>query len=84
MKHHLTLDHVIPKSKGGPKSWDNLTTCCVPCNQKKGDKTPQEASMKLSREPQLPSNNLWSSAEWMMRKHGNKQIPNEWDKFLRR
>jgi len=84
LKNHLTLDHVIPKSRGGPKSWDNLTTCCVPCNQRKGDKTPLEASMRLIQEPRLPCNNLWSSAEWMMRKHGNKQLPTEWDKFLRR
>lgn len=82
MKHQLTLDHVIPKSRGGPKSWKNLTTCCVPCNQKKGDKTPSEARMKLICEPQLPSHNLWVSTEWMMRKHGTKDIPHEWKKFL--
>ena len=35
--HNLTLDHVIPRSKGGPNTWDNLVTCCGDCNVKKGD-----------------------------------------------
>tara|TARA_R110001632_G_scaffold192974_1_gene313867 strand:- start:857 stop:1384 length:528 start_codon:yes stop_codon:yes gene_type:complete len=82
MKHRLTLDHVIPKSKMGPKSWSNLVTCCVPCNQKKGNKTPSEASMELFSLPREPSWNLWSSSEWMMRKHGTKEIPTNWKKFL--
>ena len=82
MKHRLTLDHVIPKSKMGPKSWNNLVTCCVPCNQKKGNKTPSEASMELFSLPREPSWNLWSSSEWMMRKHGTKEIPTNWKKFL--
>ena len=79
----MTLDHVIPKSRGGPKSWDNLVTCCVPCNQKKGDKTPSEASMDLFKEPRAPNINLWSSIDWMMRKHGRRQLPESWNKFLR-
>ena len=81
-KGRLTLDHVIPKSRGGLKSWENLSTCCVPCNQRKGDKTPSEASMELIREPCEPNWNLWSSIEWMTRKHGIKKIPETWDKFL--
>ena len=81
-RHKLTLDHVIPKSRGGLKSWENLSTCCVPCNQKKGNKTPSEASMTLIRIPHQPSWNLWSSIEWMTRKHGIKKIPETWDKFL--
>lgn len=82
LKNQLTLDHVIPKSRGGQKSWENLVACCVPCNQKKGNKTPSEAHMKLFKEPRLPNHNLWSSPEWMMRKHGSKEIPTEWNKFL--
>ncbi len=82
MKHHLTLDHVVPKSKGGPKAWDNLVACCVPCNQRKGDKTPFEASMDLIREPKVPPHTLWSSVDWMMRKHGEKELPTNWKKFL--
>ncbi len=45
----FTLDHVNPKSQGGRTTWDNVVTCCYACNQKKGDKTPKQADMKLSK-----------------------------------
>ncbi|MDX2303017.1 MAG: HNH endonuclease [Microscillaceae bacterium] len=51
----LTLDHVIPRSKGGRSTWDNLVTACKHCNSKKGDYTPEEASMPLARQPFKPS-----------------------------
>ena len=41
----LTLDHVTPKSRGGPKSWDNIVACCHKCNQLKGNRLPQEAGV---------------------------------------
>jgi hypothetical protein len=82
VEDYLTLDHVTPKSRGGQKSWENLVACCVPCNQRKGDKTPSEASMSLSSPPREPSYNLWSSVDWMLRKHGTKKIPDTWEKFL--
>jgi len=50
----LTIDHVIPRWKGGPHSWDNLVACCRRCNLKKGDKTPQQAHMKISNRPRRP------------------------------
>jgi 5-methylcytosine-specific restriction endonuclease McrA len=50
----LTLDHVIPRWVGGPHTWDNLVTCCRKCNLKKGDKTPQQANMKLKKTPKQP------------------------------
>lgn len=50
----LTIDHVIPKWMGGPHTWDNLVACCRKCNLKKGDKTPQQARMKLFRPPRRP------------------------------
>ena len=50
----LSLDHVIPKSRGGGRGWLNLVTCCHTCNQKKGNKTPSEASMALIRTPFVP------------------------------
>jgi hypothetical protein len=43
---NLTIDHVIPKSRGGKNSWTNMVTCCSKCNSKKGDRTPEEANMK--------------------------------------
>jgi 5-methylcytosine-specific restriction endonuclease McrA len=51
----LTLDHVIPKSRGGRSSWDNLVTACKRCNSKKGDFTPAEAGMPLQQSPYKPS-----------------------------
>ena len=50
----LTLDHVIPKSKGGPKSWNNLVTCCKKCNQKKGNLLPIESGMIPYKKPTKP------------------------------
>ncbi|MEW6508356.1 MAG: HNH endonuclease [Bacteroidota bacterium] len=43
----LTIDHVIPKSKGGDDSWENLVAACLPCNNRKGDRKPEEANMQL-------------------------------------
>ena len=50
----LTIDHVVPRWAGGPHTWDNLVACCRRCNLKKGDKTPQQAHMKLSKRPRRP------------------------------
>jgi 5-methylcytosine-specific restriction endonuclease McrA len=52
----LTIDHVIPKSKGGTNKWDNLVTCCRKCNLKKGNKFLSETSMILRSEPKVPFN----------------------------
>lgn len=54
-KKELTLDHVLPRSRGGGDSWKNLATCCGACNLKKGDRTPEEAKMPLRYEPYRPS-----------------------------
>jgi len=48
----LTLDHVIPKSRGGHSNWDNLVACCKRCNNRKGSSLPEEAGMKLAKRPQ--------------------------------
>jgi 5-methylcytosine-specific restriction endonuclease McrA len=48
---NLTLDHVIPKSKGGESTWENLVACCFACNNRKGNRTPQEAGMTLAKPP---------------------------------
>lgn len=50
----LTFDHVIPKSRGGKTTWENIVTCCQKCNAKKADKTPAEARFKLMKEPVKP------------------------------
>jgi 5-methylcytosine-specific restriction endonuclease McrA len=52
---NLTVDHVIPKSRGGEDTWENLTTACIRCNNKKGDRTPEEARMHIMNSPKKPS-----------------------------
>jgi len=52
---NLTLDHVIPKSRGGKNEWTNLVTSCSRCNLKKADRTPDEARMKMKHQPFAPS-----------------------------
>ncbi|HZB46452.1 MAG TPA: HNH endonuclease, partial [Pyrinomonadaceae bacterium] len=47
----LTLDHVLPRSRGGESTWDNLVACCKRCNHRKGSRTPEEAHMHLVRRP---------------------------------
>ncbi len=51
---HLTLDHVIPRSKGGKHTWDNVVIACERCNSRKGDRTPQQAGMTLRTQPKAP------------------------------
>jgi len=52
----FTVDHVLPKNRGGGDHWENLVCACVKCNNKKGNKLPEEAGMHLMRKPQKPSN----------------------------
>jgi 5-methylcytosine-specific restriction endonuclease McrA len=56
----LTLDHVIPRYRGGPHTWENLVSACVPCNRRKAGKTPEEAKMKLRQRPVAPRSNRYS------------------------
>jgi 5-methylcytosine-specific restriction endonuclease McrA len=52
---NLTIDHIIPKSRGGEDTWENLTTACIKCNNKKGDRILEEAKMVLYNNPKKPS-----------------------------
>lgn len=63
----LTLDHVIPRSKGGKHSWDNVVTACAACNAKKGDRTPQQARMPLRTKPKAPPHPAVAFAEQFWR-----------------
>ena len=55
---NLTIDHIIPSSRGGDNSWTNLTIACSKCNTKKGNRTPEECGMVLRTKPRAPSNKL--------------------------
>ena len=74
---NLTLDHVVPKSRGGLGGWENLVSACVPCNQKKGCKTPYEASMTLLKEPSEPRFSILDF-------YHHLEMPDAWKKFIRR
>jgi 5-methylcytosine-specific restriction endonuclease McrA len=50
----LTIDHIIPRQKGGPDTWENLVTACVECNTQKGHKSVSEAKMVLKSSPRKP------------------------------
>jgi len=54
----LTIDHVIPKSKGGGDTWENLVVACCSCNTKKGDKLLEHTGMKLRTQPKRPQNSM--------------------------
>lgn len=57
-KEQLTIDHVIPSSKGGDNTWENLTTACIDCNLRKGNKLLRETTMVLRRIPKSPFNHI--------------------------
>jgi len=73
----LTLDHVVPRSRGGRSSWENLVACCYQCNNSKGDRTPEEAGFALTRRPRPFT--LHTSRQ-LMRLIGNKD--EKWRKYL--
>jgi 5-methylcytosine-specific restriction endonuclease McrA len=73
----LTLDHVVPVVKGGKRTWTNIVSSCVPCNQRKGAKTPQEAGYKDFRLPKEPSAGFLPDLLFF------KDIPDSWDVYLR-
>lgn len=50
----LTLDHVLPVVRGGRKTWENIVTACIRCNQRKSDRKPEEVGLRLLRMPQVP------------------------------
>lgn len=54
-----TIDHVIPKSRGGSETWENLVACCFKCNNIKSDRTPQEMGWKLRVIPKMPAGPSW-------------------------
>ena len=62
-KPAATVDHVIPKSRRGDSSWENLVACCSPCNVRKGNKTLEQLGWTLRITPKAPPYHLWLPAE---------------------
>lgn len=62
-KAAATVDHVIPKSRGGDSGWENLVACCGPCNVRKGDKTLEQLGWRLTITPQAPPHHMWLPQE---------------------
>ncbi len=73
----LNIDHVMPKSRGGADTWENLVTACRVCNLRKGWKTPDEANMRLARRPFRPK---WSMTAQILLGAATKY--REWEPFL--
>jgi 5-methylcytosine-specific restriction endonuclease McrA len=71
----MTVDHVLPKSKGGPSTWENLVCACMRCNNRKNNRTPEDANMKLKRKPRQPKYIPWIQIK-------RNTLPGEWHKFL--
>jgi 5-methylcytosine-specific restriction endonuclease McrA len=73
----ITYDHVLPKSKGGDTSWKNVVTCCVSCNSRKGNRTPEQAHMTLLKQPGKPR---WT--HFLRLNVGVRHTPESWRDYL--
>ena len=71
----LTLDHVIPRSRGGPSEWDNIVAACAPCNRRKGNRTPHEAHMHPANRPKAPGPTVFIRI-------ASPRIPDSWETYL--
>ena len=72
----LNLDHVMPRSRGGAHCWTNVVTSCIPCNSRKGSRTPEEANMPLARRPRQPR---WRG---ILEATGFRPKYREWEPFV--
>ena len=75
-QRELNLDHVVPLSRGGGSTWENVVCACSPCNTRKGARRPKQASMKLIRRPRKPAAHPMLRANWI------GPCPEEWRTFL--
>jgi len=71
----LTVDHVIPRSKGGRSSWDNIVASCAPCNRRKGDRLPAQIDMHPRRQPAPPPPTIFVHV-------ATARIPSAWEQYL--
>ena len=72
-KSSLTIDHIIPKQKGGQDTWENLIIACSSCNSKKGNRTPSEAEMKLMKIPKKPNRFMYYNQYISQKNEGWKE-----------
>jgi len=73
----LTFDHVVPVAQGGRKDWENIVTCCISCNRRKGGRVPEDAGMRLVRWPKRPA-----SAPAIRITIGLRNAPESWRDYL--
>src|SRR3990170_850064 len=73
--NRLTLDHVVPRSRGGTSVWENVVTSCAPCNHRKGDRLLEETSMKLRTTPRPPTPVLFIRL-------AAEHVPEVWRRYL--
>ena len=72
---NMTLDHIMPRSRGGPHVWENVVSACIPCNHRKAGLTPKEANMRMLKKPTAPRPN-----PYYMFHH--RSILEEWRQFM--
>lgn len=73
----LTFDHVVPVAQGGRKDWENIVSCCIACNRKKGGRTPDQARMRLIRAPKRPD-----KAPAVHLAFGLRDAPDSWRDYV--
>ena len=71
----LTLDHIVPRYRGGPHVWENVVSACIPCNHRKAGLTPKEANLQLLKEPKAPRPNPYYLFHY-------RHILDEWRQFI--
>jgi 5-methylcytosine-specific restriction endonuclease McrA len=74
-RNHLTVDHVVPRSKGGTSSWENIVASCAPCNRRKGDMLPRQVGMRLRHQPRVPGPQVFIQV-------ASPTIPSAWVRYL--
>ena len=74
-RSNLTVDHVIPRSKGGGSTWENIVTCCAPCNRRKGDRLPKQADMHPRIIPKPPPATIFVHV-------ATPRVPDQWQRYL--
>jgi 5-methylcytosine-specific restriction endonuclease McrA len=72
----LNLDHVVPRDRGGPTTWENIVCSCIPCNTRKANRTPPEAGMHLIRKPKRPKWRPFVQVNFTLNSHSS------WRHFL--